>query len=214
MIFVLLASLVFAVPEDAGQFEIRFLGNEAFEITDGTTTILSDFPYESGAFGYMTYNPELLKPRENAHCLITHQHKDHFDVSLQSKVGCKVFGPTGLLQKVPKESRGTWEKERARIKDIDITAIPTPHGNVEHYSYRVDWKNKSFYFVGDTEDPAALLKQPKLDVLFITPWLLQKIPQQKWKSLAERLVIYHHAAKEKVDCSICIVPKQGETIRF
>jgi L-ascorbate metabolism protein UlaG (beta-lactamase superfamily) len=214
MILVLLASLVFVVPEDPGQLEIRFLGNEAFEITDGKTMLLSDFPYESGAFGYMTYDPELLKARKNAYCLITHQHKDHFDVSLHSRIGCKVFGPQDVLQKIPEDSRGKWEKDLARINGINITAIPSPHGNVDHFSYRVDWNNKSLYFVGDTDEPATLMKQPKLDVLFITPWLLQKIPQQKWKSLAQRLVIYHHGAKEKMDCSICIVPKQGETIRF
>ena len=35
--------------------EIEFIGNAAFRITDGTTTLLTDFPYRSGASGYMSY---------------------------------------------------------------------------------------------------------------------------------------------------------------
>jgi hypothetical protein len=42
---------------------------------------------------------------------------------------------------------------------IAVTAIPTAHANVEHYSYRVDWNGLSLYFVGDTDDPTALLAQ-------------------------------------------------------
>ncbi|MCI0605010.1 MBL fold metallo-hydrolase [bacterium] len=214
MILILVASLVFSVPEDPAQLEMRFLGNEAFEITDGTTTILSDFPYESGAFGYMTYDPKLLNARKNAYCLITHQHQDHFDASLHSRIGCKVLGPPDVMQQVAKQSRVNWEKHLARVDDVNIRAIPSTHGKVDHYSYRVEWKNKSFYFVGDTDDPATLLSQPKLDVLFITPWLLEKIPEEKLKTLANTVVIYHHAAKEEINCSNCILPKQGQTIRF
>ncbi len=212
MILIQIATLLFAAPEQSGQLKIRFLGNEAFEITDGVTTLLSDFPYESGAFGYMTYEPGLLETRKNAYCLITHQHKDHFDAALQSKVGCKVLGPADVLQKIPAESRAKWEKHQARVSDINIIAIPSPHGKVDHYSYRVDWKNKSFYFVGDTEEPAGLLEQSNLDVLFITPWLLEKIPEQKLKTLAKRVVIYHHTAEDKINCSFCLVPKQGEIV--
>ena len=42
---------------ETGKLSARFIGNAAFEITDGEFTLLTDFPYQSGAFGYMTYDP-------------------------------------------------------------------------------------------------------------------------------------------------------------
>ena len=34
----------------------------AFHITDGTTVLVSDFPYESGAFGYMKWKASAVPP--------------------------------------------------------------------------------------------------------------------------------------------------------
>jgi hypothetical protein len=48
----LILALAFrAGAPDAAGLEIRFIGNMAFSITDGKTTLLTDFPYRSGAFG-------------------------------------------------------------------------------------------------------------------------------------------------------------------
>ena len=43
-------------PPDPPRLTARFIGNMAFAITDGKTTLYTDFPYESGAFGYMSYD--------------------------------------------------------------------------------------------------------------------------------------------------------------
>jgi hypothetical protein len=54
---VLLMNLMFAFPfAAANKLHFKFIGNQAFLITDGNTTLLTDFPYTSGAFGYMTYD--------------------------------------------------------------------------------------------------------------------------------------------------------------
>jgi L-ascorbate metabolism protein UlaG (beta-lactamase superfamily) len=206
----ILMSTALLVLETAEQpyLEIHFLGNEAFEITDGQTTLLSDFPYQSGAFGYMTYNEALLSTRQNSTCLITHQHADHFDASLITRIGCKVLGPQDVLEKVSPNLRWKWEDRRIRINDMEVKAIRTPHGLIDHFSYLVLWKNRKLYFVGDTDDPSELLKQTNLDVLFITPWLAKRIPQQKLKRLSHKIVIYHHRTDEKIKCSNCIVPAQ------
>jgi hypothetical protein len=40
--------------------DARFIGNMAVAVTDGTTTLMSDFPYQSGYSRYMTYDPAAI----------------------------------------------------------------------------------------------------------------------------------------------------------
>ncbi len=40
-------------PAAPAKLQAQFIGNMAFAITDGKTALYTDFPYESGAFGYM-----------------------------------------------------------------------------------------------------------------------------------------------------------------
>jgi hypothetical protein len=109
-------------------------------------------------------------------------------------------------------SAGVAVDSSVTVGDIRIRAIPTPHANVEHYSYRVDWVGQSLYFVGDTDDPAALLAQRRLDVAFVTPWLWQTVRARGARIDARNIVIYHHRSGESVSgCTgACRVPRQGE----
>jgi hypothetical protein len=57
---VLLGAAVFAQipdgsPKGLPHIEARFIGNMAFAIADGQTTLFTDFPYESGYSVYMEY---------------------------------------------------------------------------------------------------------------------------------------------------------------
>ena len=72
----------------------------------------------------MTYGAEMLVPRKNATCLISQDHKDHFDVALLSKIGCKVLGPDEVLEKIPFDARWKWENNEARIGELGIQASP------------------------------------------------------------------------------------------
>ncbi len=51
-------------PGAAPPAELRFtfIGNMAFHVTDGQDVLLTDFPYESGAFGYMKWEPRDVPP--------------------------------------------------------------------------------------------------------------------------------------------------------
>jgi hypothetical protein len=51
-----------------------------------------------------------------------------------------------------------------------------------------------------------------VDVLFITPWLLEMAQKSNLKLNAEQLVVHHHRSGEKVECSGCVVPAQGQEI--
>jgi glyoxylase-like metal-dependent hydrolase (beta-lactamase superfamily II) len=189
----------------------RFIGNASVEITDGTFTLLTDFPYLSGAFGYMTYDPTELRPRPNSVCLFTHAHADHFEPVLVGKIGCTVIGPSTVVSKVP-DARTIPLQSKLQIGPLAIGPLRTEHGTVEHNSYLVDWSGARLYFTGDTDSTTELSHQDRLDALFITPWLLQKARAAKALPQAARIVIYHHRAGEKIEAcsSSCLVPRSGQ----
>ena len=57
-----------------------FIGNEAWHVTDGEYVLLTDFPYQGGYAGYMTWDWARVPKAEGPKVLlvITHQHRDHF----------------------------------------------------------------------------------------------------------------------------------------
>ena len=204
--------LIFALSSIcyAADLQIRFIGNEAFEITDGKITLLTDFPYRSGYSGYMEYDFHSIRPKGKALCLITHGHADHFELSLFQKTECAVFAPKDVLAKVEPSSVSSRQHEFG-FGDMQIQALETPHAKIGHYSYLVSWKGKRFYFTGDTESPDTLLRMKNLDVAFVTPWLLSGLREQGKEVDAKRIVIYHQSPAEKVElCKNCTMMKQGQ----
>ncbi len=211
---VLAASLVLA--EGAGSKSIpllaTFIGNMAFAITDGTTTIYTDFPYESGYSGYMTYDFAAVPKARGALCLVTHGHRDHFDPPLFSKMDAMLIAPPDVEARVPKE-RTIPFAPRMRYRDIEIEAQTTPHGPVGHASYLVTWHGLRLYFTGDTDSAAELLAMRSLDFAFVSPWLIQRVAESKGRIDARQVVCYHHQADERVPpLQNRIVPRQGETL--
>jgi L-ascorbate metabolism protein UlaG (beta-lactamase superfamily) len=202
-------------PASAASLSVRFIGNEAFEIRDGRTTLLTDFPYRSGAFGYMTYPSSELAARPGSLCLFTHGHADHFAPSLLGRVGCAVFGPPDLLAKAPKAKvlPGT---APLRFEGVVIHPVPTSHGRVGHFSYLVVWRGLKLYFAGDTESTRELSSQGALDALFVSPWLVEAALKAHALPEAARVILYHRKAGEAApsSCPKCLVPKQGEVIEI
>jgi hypothetical protein len=212
-IAVTLSVLVLVAPVFAAELQFRFIGNEAFEITDGEVTLLSDFPYRSGYSIYMTYPDEEIRRRERSVCLITHRHGDHFEPKLVGEIGCRVVAApeiTNKLQDVETLELGG----KLLFHSVGIRPIRTPHSDTQHYSYLVEWHGLKLYFVGDTETPEHI--PDDLDVLFVSPWLLDTIKRSGSEPSAKKVVIYHHTADEAADCERCacercVVPQQGET---
>ena len=191
------------------ELSFRFIGNMAFEITDGKTVLYTDFPYTSGSFGYMAYESSEVKPVENALCLITHPHADHWNADLFSKMNAALIAPPETLKKVNSEKKIPFSNVM-EYKDLRIEAFSTPHAG-EHYSYIVTWHGLRLFFSGDTEDPWLLLASKELDVAFVSPWLLSSVKEQGKTIDARKVVVYHHAAGEKViPYQDRLVPAQGE----
>jgi Beta-lactamase superfamily domain len=192
---------------DSTKLEITFIGNEAFEITDGKVTLLSDFPYVSGAFGYMKYDMDKIRPKGKVLCLITHEHDDHFSPNLWAHKGWYLAASPRITTPGVEAFRLAFS-DTILFEGIRIIPQKTPHTKA-HYSYLVEWHGKRFYFPGDTD--AAELLPKEMDVLFITPWLFKIAKDKNIQLHAKSIVLYHHTF-EKIDCINCIVPKQGDKL--
>lgn len=193
--------------------QVRFIGNQAVAIRDSTLTLVSDFPYESGAFGYHTYRRDDVTLAGAVLLLITHSHRDHFDATAPRDAGWRVLGPADVTRRFA-AGAAVVRDSVVRHGPLVVRPIRTPHAGLEHYSYRVEWRGRAFYFVGDTDDPAALLAQRNLDMAFVTPWLWQAVRERGARIDARRVVIYHHTARDRVaGCAAnCLVPAQGDSI--
>lgn len=184
----------------AGELTFTFIGNESFHITDGKNTIISDFPYQSGAFGYMEYRMEDVPSADSAISLITHVHTDHWSPKLFKELKhARVIGPPSVTKNVEPEQIIEIESgAAARLGDLDVLAISTPHRMApDHFSYLVIWHGLRIYFPGDTETPAEILHRRDIDVLFITPWLIRTIERQKLSLDCKKLVVYHQKSDEE-----------------
>lgn len=195
---------------EPGRLEVRFIGNMAFAISDGKTTLLTDFPYQSGAFGYMKYEMDAVKPAGEALCLVTHGHLDHFDPSLFRRMDAALIAPPSLVAQLHTDRAIPFAPEMS-YRDMRVVAFQTPHGEIEHYSYLVSWHGLRLYFTGDTDSTEQLLAMRDLDVAFVSPWLIKTLAEQKNRIDARLLVVYHHRTGETVPAfQNRIVPKQGE----
>ena len=183
----------------AGELTVTFIGNMAFHITDGETTLLSDFPYRSGAYGYMAYDIDDVPPIENGLCLVTHSHADHWDKELFAKMDLFVIGPTSVTGGVDTKKVVPFDAdETMSFRDIEVQAIEMPHtAPQQHYSYLVTWHGLRLYFPGDTETPADMLKREDIDIMFISPWLIRTIERQHLILDTDILVVYHQKIGEE-----------------
>ena len=195
----------------AGTITITFLGNEAMHLTDGQLTLVTDFPYQSGAFGYMTYARDQAKAFRNVVALITHRHDDHVEIATLKGLQWRVIGPPDVARQLPPSSVVAASAASTIDPELRVQAIETPHAKVDHFSYLVEWHGRRFYFSGDTDDPSSLVAQKPLDIAFVSPWIYKAAQSRSNQIDAARIVIYHHTSGERVTlCTTpCEVPAQG-----
>lgn len=192
-----------------------FIGNEAWHITDGEYTLMTDFPYQSGYSRYMTWEwSGVPKVKDPAKLLIvtTHQHRDHFAAELFRHLNpAGVIGPATIRAAAP--TKGIVPAADARFGPIRVEAITTPHAGLEHYSYVIEWHGVRIYLPGDTEEAKSLIEAKNLDVAFVTPWMLRAAERAGAKIDARRVIVVHHEAGEAVaPYQGSTVPRQGEVI--
>ena len=192
--------LLVGIAAQAGELTVTFIGNMAFHITDGKTTLLSDFPYGSGAYGYMEYDMAEVPKVKDGLSLITHFHSDHWNTRLFRDMKHKIIAPPGITKRIEENRVILFSKDTPmRYKDIQVEAIEMPHNLApEHFSYLVTWHGLRLYFTGDTETPADILKQKGIDIMFVSPWLIRTIERQDLVLDTKHLVMYHQRVGEEV----------------
>jgi L-ascorbate metabolism protein UlaG (beta-lactamase superfamily) len=213
MVALILALLTFA---QRPALDVRFIGNMAVSITDGTVTVITDFPYESGYSGYMTYAPsEIRSTTTTTLALITHRHRDHWLAPLFTPTTWKVAGPSDVTAGLPAD-RVVPLDAKTTFGPVTIERFETPHANVGHHSYVVTWAGRRIYFSGDTESPDHLAAAVNLDAAFLSSWLYRAALRRGVRIDAKQIVIYHHHPGERIaECTDrCSVPEQGRRIRI
>ncbi len=194
-----------------------FIGNEAWHITDGEYTLLTDFPYQSGYSGYMRWEwskvPGVPSPSKLL-IVTTHQHRDHFAAELLPRFNPGgVIGPASVRDAAG--SAGIAPGPEGRFGPITVQAIPTPHANLEHYSYVLQWHGVRLYLPGDTEDTASLTAARDLDVAFVTSWMLRAVERLGATIAAHRIIVVHHEAGADIPpYQGSTVPRQGEVLQL
>jgi len=197
-----------AVPalalSNADTLTIRFIGNAAFELSDGRVTLVTDLPYQSGAFGYMTYNIDAVHPPGQVVSVITHRHSDHYDRDLFEQRGWLMVGPEEITSQLSPDRVVPFEPE-IHIGDFTIVPFTTRHRDTEHYSYMITWRGHRLYFTGDTEDPTQLLAMEELDIAFVTPWLLCEVAS-RGATIRTRQIVLHHQFPDRQPRA-CLSPR-------
>ncbi len=185
-----------ALAGDPLPIEVDFIGNAAMRLSDGLDTMYTDFPYQSGASGYMEYSRDALDDVEQGVALITHEHADHWDARTFSRTELKLIAHPDIAAVVDPDRVLQWENS-IRYGGIEVEPVVTPHTDA-HISYRVLWGGRRIYFSGDTQSTEEVLRERDLDVAFVTPWLLRTVLDAGQAIDAGLIVVYHHVADEDV----------------
>ncbi len=188
--------LILAVSNvlNAQELTIKYIGNCAYKITFDSLSIYSDFPYKSGAYGYMSYNIDSVNfdKERKGYILFTHKHADHFDKKTLKKINFTSVYP-GLSHKKKNEIFN----ELNFNYGIKVTPIKTNHKwSINHNSYLLEWKGKSIYFFGDTHDYPQVLFNKEIDLIFITTWAVRDIKLNNDDLKVKKLILYHLGPKE------------------
>lgn len=180
----------------SNEIKITFLGNAGFCMSDGTTHIYFDFPYESGAYGYMKYNDEEIKQiKDNSIFVFTHKHADHYSRKLVKKRTGKIYSGANRKKKISELNE--------IIPHFAIQSFKTKHRfSFNHYSYLIDWHGKRFFISGDTEHPETIVSIKAIDYAFIPPWISGYVEEIGKKIDAKIKVLYHIYPNQKIEGEI------------
>lgn len=191
LVFVTLTFITSFGFSQSNEISIEFMGNCGLYMTDGNTNIYIDFPYKSGAYGYMEYDKaELDSIKENSIFIFTHKHADHYSKKNLKKVMREKSG-----QKFGVSNISDLEKLGETIEDFDIKAFKTKHTffgiPFRHYSYLITWHGKKIYLSGDTTNPETIGKIKNIDWAFVPYWILINAKEMGIEIDTKMYFIYH-----------------------
>ncbi len=182
----IIAILLFSnfVFSQSKEISIKFIGNCALYMTDGNLNIYVDFPYKSGAHGYMKYNQsEIDNLKDDAIFLFTHKHADHYSGKLVRKLKGKKYGPWNISK---------FGELNDSTNEFSIQMFKTKHlFTFRHYSYLITWHGKKIYINGDTGDVEPISKIKNIDWLFAPYWIYSNAVEENITLDTKHFAIYH-----------------------
>lgn len=207
--------LVDILVAQSNAITVRFIGNCGLYMTDGNLDVYVDFPYKSGAFGYMEYPTcEIDSIRANATHIFTHRHPDHYRKKLVKRLSGTVYGPW----KVRKKRRADLSAPAYSAAKFTVETFRTKHRFASHhFSYLITWHGKRIYLSGDTERAETIAKVTAMDLAFVPPWILIDAKEKNIKIDAQRFAVYHLYPNQKVTTDspkINILGTQGEVLEL
>jgi L-ascorbate metabolism protein UlaG (beta-lactamase superfamily) len=137
--------------------DIRFLGQSAFTLSDGSTTVLID--------PFLTGNPKAAASADEMEpttILLTHGHQDHFGdtVEIAKRVGCPVVAITEIAGEIGEEGIDTVDINLGGTAKFDwgwVKLVPavhtstTPKGTVSPPAgLLINFGGTVVYHLGDT----------------------------------------------------------------
>ena len=180
MILNLVLAMTLASAPQVDSLQVQLIGNAGVRLSDGQTTVLIDLPYVSGSFGYQTWDSAGLVLVGPVVAAFTHAHDDHFDPRGLRR-GWLVMGGDAVIAGTGDGFETT--QADVTVGEFSVTALPTPH-SPGHRSYRVEWRGRSLYFTGDTEDAAVLGHQEALMFSSPRPGTAAKWRRPAWRCQA------------------------------
>jgi len=207
--------MVGLLPAQSDAITVRFIGNCGLYMTDGALDVYVDFPYKSGAFGYMQYpGSEIDSIKADATHIFTHRHPDHYSRKLVKRLSGTVYGPW----KVKKKRRADLSKPVYSAAEFTVETFRTKHRFASHhYSYLITWHGKRIYLSGDTEGAETIARVTAMDLAFMPTWILVDARKKNITIDAERICVYHLYPTEVVTTqtpNISILDEQGKVLEL
>lgn len=195
------------------EIKIKFIGNCGLYLTDGKSNLYIDFPYKSGAYGYMDYaQAEIDSIKDSSNFLFTHRHADHYSKKIIKRIKHKhkgqVFGNWNINK---------FEKLTNTMNDFKIETFKTKHRfTFKHYSYLITWHGKRIYLSGDTESAETISTVKDINWAFVPTWIILDAKEKNLKISADKIGIYHLYPNQKINngdpTKYLILDKQGQEI--
>lgn len=182
-------------------------------MSDGLLDVYVDFPYKSGAFGYMEYpSSEVDSIKAQATHIFTHRHPDHYTKKLVKKLTGTVFGPW----KVKKKRRADLSAPAYSAAQFSLETFRTKHRFARHhYSYLITWHGQRIFLNGDTESAETFAQLKDLTIAFVPAWVMRDAQERGIKVDTKHVAVYHLYPSDKVTSEnpkIQLLFTQGTTI--
>lgn len=197
----------------SNEISVKLIGNAGLHMTDGNLNIYVDFPYRSGAYGYMEYDEfEIDNIQENSIFIFTHRHADHYSKKILKKIKNKHKGNV----------YGNWNTKKLvnlnnALDDFKIEAFKTKHRfTFKHYSYLITWHGKKIFISGDTEKAETIASIKDMDWAFVPYWIILDAIRKELKIDAEKFGLYHLYPNQEINNTtpekVIEMDTQGEVI--